>query len=510
MIVAGMEDGSRASTWVGKWLRNPRIWIVVVFVLSRLAYYAAGVRFDAAPLWDYWQLVDPDLLRQRLWESLVYLHMQPPGFNLLAGLVLKLFPDQPAPALHAIQMVQGLVAGLCLFELMRLMGVRDRFSAPLTMLFIVSPGVVLFENLFIYDYLSMAQLLLCGVLLYRFVDAPTKGRALAFQLSMLAMMLVRNGFHLPYFILLTAVMWWFMKAERGMIARAALVPLIVVTGLHLKNWALFGQFTASTWHGVQAAFVTTLQLNEDEKARLHQAGVVSSAALFTPDVPLERFAGHFSAPAATGIPVLDRPRGLAGRPNFNHSAYLQLQGVFLDDAKAVLLHYPKAYVRSVLRAWFCYFLPVGDYPQLGENRRRIAQWDRLFNLVVFGQWKEAQPRRNLRAVEAEHGALAILPFASAYLLAGLPLLFGWGLWRLWTGSRRQTLSRADIATLAFMLYNLASLTVLFNFLACFDNNRYRLCLDGFFVVLAGMALTAATAGRAQSKPEAAKAQVAAL
>ena len=60
---------------------SPALWILLVFVLSRLSYYSAGIDFDVRPLQFYVQFIDPELLRARLFESLFYLHTQPPGFN---------------------------------------------------------------------------------------------------------------------------------------------------------------------------------------------------------------------------------------------------------------------------------------------------------------------------------------------------------------------------------------------------------------------------------------------
>ena len=65
----------------------------LVFVLSRIIYYLLGVRFDARPVLHFWQFMDTELLKRRMLESLYYLHVQPPGFPLYTGIVLKLFPD---------------------------------------------------------------------------------------------------------------------------------------------------------------------------------------------------------------------------------------------------------------------------------------------------------------------------------------------------------------------------------------------------------------------------------
>ena len=66
---------------------SPYFWILSIFAISRAAYYAAGVRFDITPLDKFFQIADPLLLRTRLFETLLYLHTQPPGFNLMIGVV---------------------------------------------------------------------------------------------------------------------------------------------------------------------------------------------------------------------------------------------------------------------------------------------------------------------------------------------------------------------------------------------------------------------------------------
>ena len=103
-------------------LRSPYTWTIAAFVLSRAVYFAAGVRFDAQPLEHFFQFLDPELMKHRLLESLYYMHTQPPGFNLMVGLVVKLFPDSYAPVLQAIYLLCGF--SLC-FTLCRLL----RFSA---------------------------------------------------------------------------------------------------------------------------------------------------------------------------------------------------------------------------------------------------------------------------------------------------------------------------------------------------------------------------------------------
>lgn len=485
-------DGSAGTMRqrLAAWATPARLWIVAAFVVSRAVYFAAGVRFNARPLWEYFQFVEPHLLRDRLLESLFYLHMQPPGFNLLAGLVLKAFPETPGPALHAVYLAAGLATALCTYELMRRMGVTDRIAVPLVIVFTASPGIVLFENLLMYEYLSLAQLSAAALLLHRFVERRTLARALAFQMAMLSLMLVRNSFHLPYYLLLTAAMCWWMKDGRRAVMLSAALPLAVMTGLHVKNWMLFGQFTTSTWLGLNAGTVTTHQLSEEERESLNRAGVLSKVGMIEPAYNLRYYKPYITMPPPTGIAVLDIEENARDRANFNHPAYFQVHRYYIEDAKRILRHYPQAYVRSVMKAWFCYFLPLGDYPFFGENRLRILAWDQWFNRIVFGQWKQAGTRKDLQRVQSREGSLVLTLYTGVYLMAAFPVLFAYGLRTLWRGWRNGARDAPRAAVMAFVLYNIASLTVLSNFLSSFENNRYRLPLDGFYLVLAGMALAA--------------------
>jgi hypothetical protein len=83
-----------------------------------------GVRFDARPILNFFQFIDPELLKHRLLESMYYLHVQPPGFNLYTGIVLKLFPDAYPTVFHAIHLALGI--GICwlTYYLMTACGVR--------------------------------------------------------------------------------------------------------------------------------------------------------------------------------------------------------------------------------------------------------------------------------------------------------------------------------------------------------------------------------------------------
>jgi hypothetical protein len=127
-------------------LRSPYALLLLVFAFSRIGYYLLGVRFDARPVFHFFQFIDPELLKHRLLESIYYAHAQPAGFNLYVGIILKLFPGSYSVAFHVVYLLLGAVICCLLYYLMRVCGVASSLAVILTSLFIVSPGVVLFEN----------------------------------------------------------------------------------------------------------------------------------------------------------------------------------------------------------------------------------------------------------------------------------------------------------------------------------------------------------------------------
>jgi hypothetical protein len=200
--------------------------------------------------------------------------------------------------------------------------------------------------------------------------------------------------------------------------------------------------------------------------------------------PIETFHGLVPMPPPSGIPVLDQSRDSTGRINYNNAGYLKLHPFYIREGKAVLLHYPRAYLRAFVTAWFTYFLPTGDFTFFDLNRPHIERLDRFFNVVFFGQWKDASDRKALRRILAEgHGAELPL-FTGTWLLLGLPALFVWGLFTAW----RMPWSQPNKALLLYLLFQIAFITAVVNLLSPFENNRYRLPLDPFFLALLGMAI----------------------
>jgi len=139
---------------------------------------------------------------------------------------------------------------------MRTCRVSRWLAFSLAVWFIVSPGVVLFENYLLYEYLVTFLLLIAAVALAHFLQDARARWMILFFAALFALVLVRNFFHLVYFIAMLAALAFLSKSQRRTVLLCGAVPLLAIIGLYAKNRILFGTFSGSTWMGMNMDVIT--------------------------------------------------------------------------------------------------------------------------------------------------------------------------------------------------------------------------------------------------------------
>ena len=137
-----------------------------IFVISRFILLKVGIGLSLDPLYSYWQYLDPKALENNLLQSIFYLHAQPPFFNLIIGIVLKLFPNSYETVFQNLFYLFSLTIYFSIFQLLYLYGISRKISFLLATLFILSPEAILYENYFFYTWF-ISSLLILSVLLLR-------------------------------------------------------------------------------------------------------------------------------------------------------------------------------------------------------------------------------------------------------------------------------------------------------------------------------------------------------
>jgi hypothetical protein len=451
--------------------------LTLAFVASRLACWSAGVRFDAGPVNTYFQYLDPRLLREDLARSLLYLHSQPPLFNLFLGGLLKICPNQLAAAGAVVFLAFGVALYLGAFLLMERLAVPRLLNTALVLWLMLNPAALLYENWLFYDYPLAGLLALAALLLHGFVARPGLARGCCFFAALAGLALTRSLFHPAWLVLWAALLIYALRSSRRAVCVAAAIPLALVCAWYGKNAVLFGAFTGSTWAGMNLARISTFQEAEIEREVLAADGFLSKLALVPPFGSLRAYADQ-RPPARPPIhPALDDETKSTGAVNFNHRDYIEISRGYLADARRVIFHRPWAYLDGVLRAWFCFFIPGSDYPLLRENRSRIRVYDCWFNRLLAGQ---VCYRQDSAGGELTSGNLAWGLIAAYFVALGGAAL----------ALRRMLRARVpeqlpELTTVLFLWTTVLYVAVVGNCFEVGENNRFRFLTDPLVLCLLG-------------------------
>ena len=451
--------------------------MLMLFIAVHGVYFALGVRFDDTPLTWFWQYLDVALLKEHLAESLLYLHSQPPLFNLFLGVVLKLFPGHYVSAFQVAFLAMGIGLYASLFLVMRRLGISSWLGLILSTLFIASPSFVLYEEWLFCTLPVTLALVLSVLFLQSFVESGGGTSAIGFVLCLLLLCGTWALFHLVYLVVVTGGLLVLLPGKRSILLKAAVPVMCLVVALYAKNLVLFGHFGPSTWLGMNVARITLQRASRAERTQLVTAGKISRIALMRPFQTIEAYPARYGqAPGFESVPSLREVTKSTGAPNLNHLGYVTLSEQYLRDSLVLVWNRPRVYARGVRAAWLYYFTSTSAPGHLTANIDRLdlptRLWDRLFyGRVSFEVPVDRNSQRPLHVV----------------LLVALPLVWLVSL-RMALGSPAggADLSHDQRLLVGYMCFNILWVAVVGNSIEVGENNRFRFTTDPLSIVLAGL------------------------
>ncbi len=413
--------------------RWPELALLALFTLTRLlARTVFGLRFDA-DVFRYWQVLDPGLLRDDLLRSLLYLHAQPPLFNLFLGLGLKLGGRHAPLLFDAVFLLFGWLGLLGIYTLLRELGAPRAAACAAAALQTFSTTWLAYESWLFYTLPTAVLLTWCCVWLARAARGVWRA-AWLFPLLVTAVAFLRSTYHLVWVVAALALLLsasWNDRALRRAAWRASSVSVLLVLGLYAKNTWLVGSFGSSSWLGMSLARLTTDRLDDRTRAlwiRQRQLDPVAAVPAFSPlsDYPVERRA---VPPGTPDHPALVAPSKTDGSPNFNHVAYVAIGRALAREALRVVRRRPELCLSGLREAFATWLKPPNEYDLLVARLRNVEGWDRLHSRLVL--WSREGPEGGgpclvlLLLAVLTAAALLSCPGAArrrTLLLTALPLL----------------------------------------------------------------------------------------
>ncbi len=459
--------------WTGRGFLISWLGTLAAFVLSRVLYDRAGIQFQGDPYLGYWHFIDPQLMITDLWRSVYHLHSQPPLMNLLAGVILQASPSNYQQIFHIAYFITGLFLACGIYLLGIHLKLESWLSALVTIWFMASPGTVLYEHLLAYGYPLTALLTLSGVFLFRFAASGGNRWGGLFFFVLATITLLWGFFHIIWFFF-SILIALALIPERKKVILAALLPFAIVTGWYSKNLFQVGQFTASSWAGMNFSKIATFRMPEKERKQLVRSGELSSFALIPPFRNPLVYLKLLPGTRVTGISILDEVYTSLGTRNFHHLVYAEASHNYLRDALRVIYLMPEYYLRSIGQAFYIYFHSPSDFDPIAGNRDVLGAFDLWWNRLFYGQWKsdETSIERN-SDISFEH--------VGWWIVAGFLIVIAGSTALLWMN--RGNLAEPENVLILFMAYNILFVTLVGNAMDIGENNRFRYTIDPFLSIL---------------------------
>ncbi len=458
-----------------------------IFVISRFILLKVGIGLSLDPLYSYWQYLDPKALENNLLQSIFYLHAQPPFFNLIIGIVLKLFPNSYETVFQNLFYLFSLTIYFSIFQLLYLYGISRKISFLLATLFILSPEAILYENYFFYTWF-ISSLLILSVLLLRIYQYS--GRALYIFLFISAIFIVaftRSLFHLLYIIPLLALILHISGRDFS-IKLFSLLLFTLLSALYLKNYILFGTFSSSSWMGMNLFKIARYCVDKDEMKRLIRNREISPSCAVEPFSTIDRYPKRFSKVPKRfeNIDVLSREYKTSHYGNRNHYGYIEISKELRRDSIFLIRKHPFAYMKSVIKAWGYYSLPSWSYFSFRKKLDILRRYHPvlLFEDLLYNLQKRIFALKN--NFSCSYISILSIPIAVLIVIVSALLSYRRG--------------RVDYAQL-FAIYNILFIAIIGNMLESGENNRFRVMSDPILYTYFVIAIFLFLKGRkASSKP----------
>lgn len=462
------------------------LWIFAIFVASQIIAILLGIRFVGSSVMviePFWQYLDPQILKTDLLRGLFFLHSQPPLFNAFLGLVLKLFPQHYEQAFAWIFRMFSFGTLLLMGLIMRKMAINEKLIFILCAIFAIFPNFLVYTNLLFYTLPVAFLLLLSCFFLQNFIESQRMKYAFLFTSTAGIIMLTRSIYHLLWFVLCAAVIFFLVESNRRRIfLRASILPVLVVILLYAKNSALVGSFGPSSWMGMNLARGWPLPndsmrnlnafLEPEEIRHLSETNKINAEWIVGPFMPPAAYTnlGYFrNDKSSFWHPAITAPEKRSSlpkvmHPNFNHVDYAKISKKMLDADRAIIAEYPAKYFARVLLGFKMYLQPATGpswFLVQSYNYNPIQKYADLLTKLLF------QGRR----IELARG---YIPWNSFHIL--FPVLVLFGMKKVFVNSNQNV-------TFAYIVLTIIWVAMITNLLEFGENNRIRFETDPLIVVL---------------------------
>jgi len=438
-------------------------WIIlIVFAVSRFISSLFDIHFEYAALFNYWQYLDVETLRNNLLDGVWYNHAQPPLFNLLIGAVLKIAGGHSAFVFSILFKLITISNTLLLYALIKKTTGHRRTSLFIALFYMLSPAAIVYETELFYTTFISLLFLISLYFLLKINAQPGWRTLIGFFLPLVLICFTRSMYHLLWLLVISIIMCiYFRKTDifRKTII-LSLTALLLTGSWYVKNYYLFGTFSTSSWIGMN------LSRNVFHDNKVADSTKITSLDPFLPVSAYKKFITDSTTIKYRGLNDRDLLSAYKNDSllNLNHVAYLEISGKYLQESKQFIKKHPVAFLKNAAQSSILFFTPATMYSVTKEQTLKLKYYDALysFNLSHFAGNK--QERRIMLTISA------------------FPRILFYGIvffWLLQNSIRRRSISIVNLLILTIIGY----VFTVSSLLEHYENMRFRFETEPLYLLL---------------------------
>ena len=294
------------------------------------------------------------------------MHSQPPLYNLVGGILQKLFYPYQIEILHYLHIVSSACScGLVFLLLLRLTEKRW-FSFWVTLILSLSPAIYLFQSYMLYEILNVFFILLClfGIAEYKFSG---KLKFLYLFIAGFTLLLCLRSLYQIYLLFIAIPFTCYLAGQSWKkVLICFLLASLLPFGWCLKNYIYYREFSSSSWGGLVLWKNAIKWYSPDELEQLAKEGILDPVIAqcthrFKPSQYYQ-----YGYNKASDIPMLNRD-------NYHNINIVDISKAQYRNAIALIMHEPFRYIIKVYNNYRAYCCPSSQYFDYRTSRKRFQR-----------------------------------------------------------------------------------------------------------------------------------------
>jgi hypothetical protein len=332
----------------------------------------------------------------------------------------------------------------------------------------LSPAAIVYENELFYTSFVSMLFLLTVVSLLDIKESVTWRSATGIFLPLLLICLTRSMYHILWLLVISVIILFYAKRKQGYykLFFVSFLSIILVSTWYVKNYFIFGEFTTSTWIGMN------FSRNVFHDQEVKDSSQIAAFAPFSRISVYNSFRDLQTEKKFAGLNDRDLIKEFKNDSfmNMNHVGYIPISKKYMAACKAHIKAKPVAFLKNVAQSAIIFFAPATRYSVTEFQAKKIKYYDAIYSFNLSHFAKSKQERRIALTVSA-------IPKGIIYLL-----VFAW-LIKDWIRKRRISLLNLFICSVIGYVFITSSL------IEHYENMRFRFELEPLFLLVLAQPLS---------------------